>query len=73
LKVQNIDEKPQPKVYVKVFARTNSGEINFFKDGYTDLAGKFDYVYLNSPKLDSIKEFAILVIDDSKDWIVNTV
>jgi hypothetical protein len=39
--------KPVPKAYVKVYARLKGGTIRFFKDGYTDLRGKFDYASLN--------------------------
>ncbi|HEX8294701.1 MAG TPA: hypothetical protein VF593_00240 [Chthoniobacteraceae bacterium] len=40
--------KPIPKAYVKVYARLKNGSVRFFKDGYTDLRGKFDYASLNS-------------------------
>jgi hypothetical protein len=40
--------KPVAKAYVKVYARLKNGTIRFFKDGYTDLRGKFDYASLNS-------------------------
>ena len=40
--------KPVSKAYVKVYARLNNGTIRFFKDGHTDLRGKFDYASLNS-------------------------
>ena len=40
--------KPVSKAYVKVYARLNNGTVRFFKDGYTDLRGKFDYASLNS-------------------------
>jgi len=43
--------KPVPKAYVKVYARLNNGTVRFFKDGYTDLRGKFDYASLNSPEV----------------------
>ena len=36
------------KAYVKVYARLKNGTVRFFKDGYTDLRGKFDYASLNS-------------------------
>lgn len=36
-----------PKAYVKVFARLPGGVIRFYKDGYTDLRGRFDYASLN--------------------------
>jgi len=35
------------KAYVEVYARLASGTVRFFKDGYTDLRGRFDYVSLN--------------------------
>jgi hypothetical protein len=33
---------------VKVYARLKNGQIRFYKDGYTDLRGKFDYASLNT-------------------------
>jgi hypothetical protein len=41
-------DKPVAKAYVKVYARLKNGTVRFFKDGYTDLRGKFDYASLNS-------------------------
>jgi hypothetical protein len=52
--------KPVPKVYVKCFTK-QAGAVGFYKDGYTDLRGSFDYVSLNSDKVDRIESFAILV------------
>jgi hypothetical protein len=40
--------KPVSKAYVKVYARLRDGSVRYFKDGYTDLRGKFDYASLNS-------------------------
>ncbi len=40
--------KPVSKAYVKVYARLRGGAVRFFKDGYTDLRGRFDYASLNS-------------------------
>lgn len=42
-------DKPLPKAYVKVYAKLNNGTVRFFKDGYTDLRGRFDYASLNAP------------------------
>jgi hypothetical protein len=39
------------KAYVKVYARLHNGTVRFFKDGYTDLRGRFDYASLNGPAL----------------------
>lgn len=55
------NNKPVPKIYVKCFAKYNNGSIKFYKDGYTDLRGSFDYVSLNSDKIDNIDSFAMLV------------
>jgi hypothetical protein len=35
--------KPLPKVYVKVFCKDSSGNEKFFRDGFTDIRGKFEY------------------------------
>ncbi len=40
--------KPVSKAYVKVYARLRGGAVRFFKEGYTDLRGRFDYASLNS-------------------------
>ena len=41
------DNKPLSKVYVKCFARkSQSASAQFYKDGYTDLRGTFDYASL---------------------------
>jgi hypothetical protein len=40
------------KAYVKVYARLKDGTVRFFKDGYTDLRGRFDYASLNSSAAD---------------------
>ncbi len=44
----SIAGKPVTKAYVKVYARLKNGQIRFYKDGYTDLRGKFDYASLNT-------------------------
>jgi hypothetical protein len=56
--------RPLPKVYVKVYARMNGGAVEFFKDGYTDLRGRFDYASLSTNQLDNVERFAVLVLSD---------
>jgi len=59
--------KTLPKVYVKVYARMKNGQVRFYKDGYTDLRGRFDYTSLNTNELDQVSKFSILVLsEDSK-------
>ncbi len=55
--------KALPKVYVKVYASTNQG-VKFFKDGYTDLRGKFDFASVSTTGLGQIKSFSILVMSE---------
>ena len=50
------DGKPLPKVYVKVYARMKDGAVKFYKDGYTDLRGRFDYASLSTNELDFVDE-----------------
>ncbi len=55
---------PLPATYVKVYARHTGGLVRFYKDGYTDLRGRFDYVTLSTDDLDRVERFAILVASD---------
>ncbi len=54
--------EPVPKTYVKVFARDVLGNVSFWKDGYTDLRGRFDYLSLNDRQPEEAAELSILVL-----------
>ncbi|MCA9090838.1 MAG: hypothetical protein KDA90_19630, partial [Planctomycetaceae bacterium] len=56
--------KPVSKAYVKVYAVMTSGEVKFYKDGYTDLRGRFDYASLSTDDLDQAETFSILILSD---------
>ena len=56
--------EPLAKAYVKVYARERQGRIAFYKDGYTDVRGAFDYATLSTGGLDEVDRFAILVLTD---------
>jgi hypothetical protein len=62
--------QPLPRVYVKVYAMRGDGQIKFYKDGYTDLRGRFDYTSLNTNELDFVKRFSILILSDEHGAIV---
>ena len=64
LKATDQNDKPLARVYVKAFSKETNGTIKFFKDGYTDIRGKFEYAQINSKKLNSVEKFAILVMSD---------
>jgi len=56
------DDTPVVKAYVKVYAQcAEEDEGVFYKDGYTDLRGRFNYYTLPTNAIDAVYRFAILV------------
>ena len=64
------ESKPLAKVYVKVYARMKDGNVRFYKDGYTDLRGRFDYSSLNTNELEFVDRFSLLVLSDEQGAVV---
>ncbi|MBC8353133.1 MAG: hypothetical protein H8E66_14145 [Planctomycetes bacterium] len=62
--------KPLSTVYAKAYARMKDGSVRFFKDGYTDLRGRFDYSSLNTNELDNVERFALLILSEEHGAIV---
>lgn len=62
--------RPLSKVYVKCFMRDNQNKDTFYKDGYTDIRGSFDYARLNMDKLDQISKFSLLIVGDQEQGLV---
>lgn len=61
---QQATGKPVPKAYVKVYARMADGQVKFYKDGYTDLRGRFDYASLSTDDLETAARFALLIVSE---------
>jgi len=61
---------PLEQAYVKVYSRQKDGSIKFYKDGYTDLRGQFDYATLSTSALDTVERFAILVLHETQGAVV---
>ncbi len=59
-----------PKVYVKVYARKRNGQIEYYKDGYTDLRGRFEYASLSTNDLDNVDRFSVLILSDTEGAVV---
>ena len=70
LKVIDDKLKPVIKAYVKVYSKDQKGETTFYKDGYTDLRGKFDYLSLNTDQLKNATKFYIFVSEDNLGSII---
>lgn len=63
------DRRAMSQVYVKVYAEMEDGGVLFFKDGYTDLRGRFDYVSQSNVPLDQVVRLAVLVTSESNGAI----
>ena len=70
VRVTNQNNQPAPQVYVKAYARTNDGRVRFYKDGYTDLRGKFDFASLNTNEIEQVERFSLLVMSDDQGAVV---
>ena len=64
------DDKPLPRTYVKVYAQRKDGTIKFYKDGYTDLRGRFDYSSLSTNDLDFVDKFSVLILHETHGAMV---
>jgi len=64
------ESQPLAKVYVKVYARMKDGSVRFYKDGYTDLRGRFDYTSLNTNELDFVDKFSLLILSEDRGAVV---
>ncbi len=67
---QRDTHKPVAKAYVKVYAQTAQGKAKLYKDGYTDLRGRFDYASLSTDELDGVQKFSVLVLSDQHGALV---
>lgn len=59
LRVFNKAKKPLSRVYVKVFYKSTDGSEKFWRDGFTDIRGRFEYANASGKNLDNVKQFAI--------------
>ncbi|CAD8096488.1 unnamed protein product [Paramecium sonneborni] len=64
LRISNEDGKYLEKIYIKTFVKKNDGQNIFYKDGYTDLRGRFDYATLDSQSLEEVSKFAVLIVSN---------
>lgn len=67
------DAKPLPLTYIKVYARHADGSVRFFRDGYTDFRGQFDYAANTTQALAGVQRLAVLVLHDEHGGLVRDV
>ena len=63
-------QKPVPGTYVKVYVKTQNGEVKFLKDGYTDLRGRFDYASINTNEVDNATRLSLLILSEDYGAVV---
>jgi hypothetical protein len=68
--LQAKNRQPLGTVYVKVYAQLRDGSVKFYKDGYTDLRGRFDYASLSTGDLQSVVKFSLLISSDDNGSMV---
>lgn len=61
IKVCDENLKPLAKTYVKCFSQATSGKVEFFKDGYTDIRGSFNYCDVKNSRIGNISKFSLFV------------
>ena len=62
--------KPLAGVYVKAYARGPDGTVRFYKDGYTDLRGRFDYATLQAGEPGGVERFALLILSEADGAVI---
>lgn len=74
LQVTTKDNKPLSTTYVKVYTQSKSNNSSFYKDGYTDHRGIFDYLFLTSDtKLKNAKKLAVLLISKEHGSVIHEI
>ena len=66
LKVIDINLQSVIKAYIKVYVELKNDQVQFYKDGYTDLNGKFNYLALNTDQLKNAKKFYIFLSQEEQ-------
>lgn len=61
VRVQTLAGEALHSAYVKCYAKYKDGRVAFYKDGYSDFRGSFDYASLNSNGIQTVAHFAIFV------------
>ncbi len=59
-------KRPISTAYVKVYAKYPDGNVKFYKDGYTDARGRFDYASVSASDAKGAIRYAILVLSEEQ-------
>ncbi|EAS03079.2 hypothetical protein TTHERM_00444610 (macronuclear) [Tetrahymena thermophila SB210] len=70
LKITDQSNSLLSKIYVKVFSKNKSGKIDFIKDGYTDLRGRFEYLLSSSVNINDIDKLSLFIMSDDHGSLI---
>ena len=71
--VERSTKKALPKSYVKVYWKNQRGVVSFFRDGFTDITGKFNYTSASGQSVSSVNKFAIFVSHEKYGQLIEIV
>ena len=49
----------------EVYARMGDGRVVFYKDGFTDVRGRFDYASVSTPEPVPVQRYGVLVLSET--------
>lgn len=64
---------PLSRTYVKVFCMNTDYREVFYKDGFTDIRGKFEYAMANGDSLNRVQKFSVLVSHEEHGQLIQEV
>ena len=67
------DRRPLSQTYVKVYAQRKERTVKFYKDGYMEVRGRFDYSSFSTNDLDVVQRFSVLILHDEDGATVKEV
>lgn len=67
------DQKSLPKTYIKCFVKTRDGQVKFFKDGFTDMRGCFEYCNFEGTNTSNMERFSIYVQNERLGCLVEEI
>lgn len=70
IKVTDDQKRPISRVYMKCFVQMKNNSEQFYRDGYTDMNGKFEYMASNRSDMQDIKKLALLIISEKYGQLV---
>lgn len=66
-------QKSLPQTYIKCFVKMKDGKVNFFKDGFTDMRGCFEYCNFEGVDTSNMSRFSVYVDNENLGSLVQEI